>query len=227
VSDDTTQSGGDQEIVAPPIEVWVVEDNDHLRRTLAELLEEQEGIRCSLATRRAEAAISAVEDGAVPRVVLMDLGLPGMDGLEGIKRLKSLSPTVEIIVLTVQEDDQKIFEALCAGATGYLLKPAAGGELVQAIRTVVDGGSPMTGFIARKVLTTFTRYVRPAGDYGLTDREREILELLTEDLSQREIAQRLFLSRHTVDTHLRNIYGKLQVHSRSGAVAKALREHLI
>jgi len=212
------------------IDVWIVEDNEHLRATIAELLEEQPGLRCALAIPTCEDALAALEQGHVPQIVLMDLGLPGMSGIEGTRRIRAISPASRIVVLSVKEDDDTVFEALCAGASGYLLKPASGDRIVEAVRMARNGGAPMNAFIARKVLTMFTDVARSRGahgDYGLTAREREILRLLCEDCTQKGIADQLFLSPHTVDTHLRNIYGKLHVHSRTGAVGKALRERLL
>lgn len=209
------------------VHVWVVEDNDLLRPTLKEVLDDEPGVRCTLAVPTAEAALQALSDGGVPQVVLMDLGLPGMDGVEGIERLRAASPASQIIVLTVHEDNERIFDALCAGASGYLLKPAGADRIREAVRSVLDGGAPINARIARRVLGMFTGRLKPRGDYGLTDREHEILDLLTEGQSQKRIARTLDISPHTVDTHLRNIYGKLQVHSRTAAVAKALKERLI
>lgn len=209
------------------IDVWVVEDNRFLRDTIEELLDRQDGVRCALAVESGEDALEALDRGEVPDVVLMDLGLPGMTGVEGIRRIRKRSPASEVVVLTVREDDDTVFDALCAGASGYLLKPASGDKILEAVSAAVQGGAPMNATIARKVLTMFTRFARPRGDYGLTEREREILHHLCDEMTQKEIADRLFLSPHTVDTHLRNIYGKLHVHSRSAAVVKALREGLI
>lgn len=209
------------------IHVWVVEDNDFLRDTLVDVLEREPGTRCTMASSTCEEALAALEGGRVPELVLMDLGLPGMGGIEGIGRLRQASPATQVIVLTVHDEDHKVFEALCAGASGYLLKPASTDEITGAIRTVLQGGAPINASIARKVLDMFTRDARPRADYGLTDREREILELLTEGITQKQIAASLSLSPHTVDTHLRNIYGKLHVRSSTGAVAKALRERLL
>ena len=127
----------------------------------------------------------------------------------------------------VHEDDDKIFAALCAGACGYLLKPASSEQIVAAVDTALHGGAPMNAVIARRVLGMFTQLARPRGDHGITEREREILQLLVAERSQKQIAQALELSPHTVDTHLRNIYAKLHVHSRSGAVAKAVQERLV
>jgi DNA-binding NarL/FixJ family response regulator len=159
--------------------------------------------------------------------MLLDVGLPGMTGLEGIPRFTSAIPGVRIIVLTVFDDDEKIFRAICAGAVGYLLKMSPVEEIVGAIRDVSAGGSPMNSRIARRVLEMFARLAPPPASYGLTKRERDVLDLLVHGLIKKEIAARLSLSVHTIDTHIRNIYEKLQVHTRSGAVAKALREKLV
>jgi DNA-binding NarL/FixJ family response regulator len=210
-----------------PIGVWVVEDNEYLRETVVELVDGQAEMRCMLAADSSEVALEALEHAAIPQVVLMDLGLPGMGGVAGIRQIKSRSPTTHIVVLTVHEDDDNVFEALCSGACGYLLKPASTNRIIEAIHLALSGGAPMSAFIARKVLRLFRHHVRPRADYGLTDREREILHLLVEDHTQKEISEKLFISPHTVDTHLRNIYAKLQVHSRSGAIVKALRERLL
>jgi len=210
-----------------PIGVWVVEDNEYLRETVVELVDGRADMRCTLAADSSEVALEALGRDAIPQVVLMDLGLPGMGGIAGIRQIKSRSPTTHIVVLTVHEDDDNVFEALCSGACGYLLKPASTDRIIEAIHLALSGGAPMSAFIARKVLRLFRHHVRPRADYGLTDREREILHLLVEDHTQKEISEKLFISPHTVDTHLRNIYAKLQVHSRSGAIVKALRERLL
>lgn len=207
--------------------VWIVEDNTYLRETIAELIDERPSMRCTLAAGSCEEALAVLERGDVPQVVLMDLGLPGMSGQEGIRHIKNVSPTTHLVVLTVREDDEDVFLALCSGACGYLLKPASGSRIIDAIETALDGGAPMSPFIARKVLRLFRDHIRPRVDYGLTDREREILQLLVDEYTQKEIAAQLFISPHTVDTHLRNIYAKLEVHSRSGAIVKALRERLL
>ena len=210
-----------------PLDVWLIEDNVHLRETLVELMAEARDLTCSLDASGCRPALDAIELGRIPDVVLMDLGLPGMSGVEGTRRITELSPSSQVVVLTAHDDDDRVLEALCAGAVGYLLKPASSQKVVRAVQTAAGGGSPMSAAIARKVLEMFTGIARPRQRYGLTDREREILELLIEEQTQREIAETLYLSPHTIDTHLRNIYRKLHVHSRTGAVAKALRERLV
>src|SRR5688500_424520 len=131
--------------------IWLVEDNAFLRDTVRELFAQRPGMRCTLAAGSCEEALAALRRGHVPQVVLMDLGLPGMSGTDGIARLKAISPTSQVVVLTVHEDDDKVFEALCAGACGYLLKPASGEQIVGAVETAVHGGAPMSAAIARKV----------------------------------------------------------------------------
>ena len=176
--------------------VWIVEDNTFLRDTIVELIDAWPGMRCTLAAGSCEEALARLEEGDVPHVVLMDLGLPGMSGLEGIGRVKAVSPTSHVVVLTVHEDDDRVFEALCAGACGYLLKPATSQKIVGAIETALEGGAPMNAFIARKVLTMFTQYARPKADYGLTEREREILHLLLQEQTQKEIFSSGIVIRH-------------------------------
>lgn len=210
-----------------PMQVWVVEDNEFLRDTIQELLDQAPRLKCTLAVASCEQAIKALGGQAAPAVVLMDLSLPGMSGQAGIERILQLAPSVLIIVLTVHDDHRSIFDALCAGAIGYLLKPATPDQIVEAIFTAVAGGSPINAVIARKLLAQFSKPDGSAGRYGLTEREREILQLAVEGCTKRQIAARLTLSPHTVDTHLRHIYERLQVRSRSGAVAKAVRERLV
>ena len=210
--------------------VWIVEDNALLRRSLAEILDQAPGLRCPVAAASFEEALSAFDEKLVPDIVLMDISLPGMDGVEATRQVRGLSPTTRVIMLTVHDDEERVFEALCAGASGYLLKPSRPEEVVEAVRDVIRGAAPMNGYVARKVLDLFAR-LGPAPpvatDYGLTPREKEILQLLVDGLSMKQVAARLALSYHTIDTHQRNIYDKLHVRSRAGAVAKALRERLL
>src|SRR5690606_23869215 len=137
------------------------------------------------------------------------------------------SPETRIVMLTVHEDNDRIFEALCAGASGYLLKPSSAAQIVEAVQAARAGGATINPQIASKVLDMFTRLAVPPADYGLTEREREVLHHLVDGCTKRRLAERLFLSPHTVDMHIRNIYAKLHVHSRSGAIAKALKERLV
>lgn len=153
--------------------------------------------------------------------------MPGIDGIEALGRLRKAVPGVALIILTVFEDEDKIMRAICAGAQGYLLKTAPVSEIAAAIDDVLAGGSPMNSRIARRVLELFSRMVTVQRDYGLTSREKEILQQMVEGRIKKEIADRLSLSVHTVSTHMRRIYEKLQVNTVNGAVAKALRERLV
>jgi DNA-binding NarL/FixJ family response regulator len=212
------------------LDVWIVEDNDMLRDGLAQVLNEQPDMHCSLALDCCEDFVAAIEAGGAPDLVLMDIGLPGASGIDGVARVSSRSPATRVIILTIHAEDQKVFEAICAGASGYLLKPSSPQQVVDAIREVERGAAPINPYIARKMLSLFAKLAppRPAeADYGLTAREKTILQLLVEGLTMEQCASRLGLSYHTIDNHLRNIYRKLHVHSRSKAVSKAIHEGLI
>lgn len=209
------------------IDLWIIEDDPLYRETIEKLLNDTPGLKCNQTFSACEAALKSLDKQDAPVVVLMDIGLPGMNGIEGVKRIKAISPSTDIIMLTIYEEDEKVFRAICSGANGYLLKSSSGEEIIHAINEVLEGGAPMNAQIARRVLDMFTNLAAPQGEYGLTDREKEILKLLTEGLTKKGIADKLFLSFFTIDTHLKNIYAKLHVHTRSGAVAKVLKEHLI
>ncbi|HJU75223.1 MAG TPA: response regulator transcription factor [Gemmatimonadaceae bacterium] len=208
--------------------VWVVEDSALFRETLGELLQKSPRVRCSRVFADGESALAALGEGReLPRVILMDLGLPGMSGIDCTRAIRKKSPAIPIIMLTVHQSNDRIFQAICAGATGYLLKSETGEEILRGIEIALDGGGAIDGQIARRVLEMFSKMVTPQADYGLSDREREILELLVAGHTKSQIASRLNLSPHTIDGHVRNIYTKLHVNNRSGAVAKALKEHLL
>ena len=217
-----TPSSDDQQII-----LWVIEDNDTYRNTIVELIDNTEGMRCAHAFQSCEKALKALEDDFAPEIIFRDIGLPGISGIEGLGRIKAISPSTDVIMLTVFDDEKQIFEAICSGASGYLLKSAKAHEIIGAVHQVLGGGAPMDARIARKVLDMFSRLSVPMGEYGLTGREKEILRLMVDGLTAKGIAERLILSLRTVDTHVKNIYLKLQVHSRSGAVTKAFRERLI
>jgi len=209
------------------VSIWIVEDDDLFRTAIDDLLNHTEGMRCEHALRSCEELIGVLKKEDAPEVVLMDIGLPGLSGIEGVKKLKEVSPATDVLMLTIHEEDEKVFEAICAGANGYLLKNLEADELLQAIRGVLAGGAPMNAQIASKVLHMFATMAAPKEGYGLTAREKEILGLMTEGMTKKVIADRLFLSFFTIDTHLKNIYSKLHVHSGTGAVAKALRERIL
>jgi len=212
---------------AKRLDVWLVEDHEELRATVGEVIETDPEMTCSSSFATCEEALAALQKESPPQVVLMDIVLPGMNGIEGVRRMRSISPATQVIMLTVYEDDDNVFESLCAGACGYLLKGGSTEKILQAIREVRAGGAPMSAHIAKRVLNLFTKMVRSQADYALTGREKEILQLLVSGLPQKMIADKLFLSPFTVGTHLKNIYVKLQVHSGTAAVAKALKENLL
>jgi DNA-binding NarL/FixJ family response regulator len=211
-----------------PTSVWLIEDHDDFRKAVAWQINQIEGMRCTQHFATAEQALQSLEAEGKPQVVLCDIGLPGMDGISGIRAIKALSPETHVIVLTVYDDHDKVFDALCAGASGYLLKNSAGERVGDAINEVLQGGAPMNPRVARMVLEVFTRQqlATRKTDYGLTPREKEVLELMVKGMIKKEIADKLGLSYHTVNNQLRSIYQKLHVHTRGGAVAKALKERL-
>ena len=211
-----------------PVDVWLIEDNATFRRAVRRALNQTEAFRCTGDFGSAETALGAARQSSpAPRIILLDVGLPGMDGLAAIPRLRERLPEAVIIVLTVFEDEDKIFRAICSGAAGYLLKTSSVEEIARAMSDALAGGAPMNSRIARRVLDMFARLAPPRGDYGLSARETEILEAMVQGKTKKEIAAQLGLSFHTVDTHLRNIYQKLEVNTRTGAVAKALKEKLV
>ncbi len=203
--------------------VALVEDNDQLRGTLARVLNRAPDCRCVGQFATAEAALAELP-ALRPDVVLMDINLPGMNGVECVRRLKQLLPETQVVMLTAYEDTDNIFNALAAGATGYLLKRTTSAELVAALREVMAGGSPMSAHIARKVVQSFQKPAPAAPPTeNLSPREQEVLDLLAQGLIYKEIAERLGVSYETVHTHIRRIYEKLQVRTRTEAVARFLR----
>ncbi|MBI1939726.1 MAG: response regulator transcription factor [Ignavibacteriales bacterium] len=209
------------------IEIWIIEDNVSYRRTLLGLIERTKGMSCSQVFSSCEEAINKFEDADAPEIILLDIGLPGMSGIQGIEKFKTLSPQTHILILTVYDDNDNVFEALCAGASGYLLKDSSPEKIIESIKEVLAGGAPMNMKIAHKVLEIFTRFKPKKNDYGLTEREKEILQQMVAGLTKQQIAEKLFLSFHTVNTHLKNIYNKLHVNTRSGAVSKVYKENLL
>ena len=207
--------------------IWIIEDHAAFRRTLVRVLNAEDGLQCTRDFDSCEKALAALARDDAPDLFLLDVGLPGMSGLEGIRLIKERSPKTLVVILTVFEDDDKVFTAICAGAAGYLLKTSSAAEITQAVRNALDGGSPMTSRIARRVLDMFSKLAPKQSNYGLSEREKEILQLMVTGLIKKEIADRLTLSIHTVDTYLRRIYEKLEVNTRTGAVAKALKEGLV
>jgi DNA-binding NarL/FixJ family response regulator len=209
------------------IRVAIVEDRREIRESLTLLLDSTQGFRVSSSYSSMEAALPGISPGTTD-IVLVDLGLPGMSGTEGIRILKNRHPSLPTMVLTVYDDDARIFEALCAGACGYLLKKTPQARLLESIREVLDGGAPMSPEVARRVIALF-RTVRPPErvDYELTPHETRLLKLLVDGHNYRTAAKELGVSVNTISFHMRRIYQKLQVHSKSEAVSKALRDHVV
>ena len=206
-----------------PTNVSIVEDNEQLRNTLARVLNRAEGFRCVSHYGSAEAALEGLPKDK-PEVVLMDINLPGLNGVECVRRLKQVAPQIQIVMLTVYEDTDNIFNALAAGASGYLLKRTTTPELLESIREVLRGGSPMTAHIARKVVLSFQKSAASIeATEDLSPREREVLDCLSQGFLYKEIAEKLGISYETVHTYIRRIYEKLQVRTRTEAVAKFLR----
>jgi DNA-binding NarL/FixJ family response regulator len=210
------------------IKVLIIEDNDLFRKSLTNVINKSSKMNCAGSYISAEDALKDIEQKELkPQVVLMDIGLPGITGVECISYIKDLSHETKIIMLTIHDDDDNIFKAVCSGAAGYLLKDMHPDKIIESIEEVLDGGAPMNSNIAKKVLDLFKNMTAPVASYDLTSRENEILKLLVDGLSKKQIAEKIFLSYHTVDVHIRHIYEKLEVHTCSGAVAKALKERLL
>lgn len=205
------------------ISVSLVEDDRGTRERLVDVLNSSTRVRCLDAYASAEEALARLP-GSAPDVVLMDINLSGMSGIECVARLKSLLPAVEVLMLTTYEDSELIFDSICAGASGYLLKNLPPQKLIEAVEEVRAGGAPMSIPIARKVLSYFRKDRAVSGELAtLTAREQEILGLLAKGYADKEIGARLNISLSTVHVHLHNIYGKLHVRSRTEAVVKFLR----
>ncbi|WP_232826973.1 response regulator transcription factor [Chitinophaga deserti] len=202
------------------ISVAIVEDNHDIRQAMELLINGSEGYACIGAFNNAENGLEKIPQ-LLPNVVLMDFNLPGMNGIECIARLKGEFPDMQFMMLTVYEDDDKIFMALEAGASGYILKKTSPGELLDAIRDLHEGGSPMSSQIARRVVAYFQKQAKPNPALeALTSREKEILDQLSKGFLYKEIAGNLFISIETVRRHVHNIYEKLHVRSRTDAVNK-------
>jgi DNA-binding NarL/FixJ family response regulator len=209
------------------VRVVIIEDLAEVREGLALLIGGTTGFQCSGAFRTMEGALAGI-DATAPDVILTDIGLPGMNGIEGTRILNERFPAVPILVLSVYGDDENVFDAICAGASGYLLKSTPPALLLSAIREVVDGGAPMSPEVARRVVTLFRDFRPPErASYHLTPQETELLKLMVDGHHYKTAAHELGISTNTVSFHLKHIYQKLQVHSKTEAVAKALRERLV
>lgn len=203
--------------------VCLIEDHQDYRRALRRAINSSKQLHCDLAFPSIEAFSAGIDQSVVLDVVLLDLGLPGMQGVEGIGIIRKKFPGAKILVLTVFDHKPVVLQALAAGADGYLLKTDGIETILRGIAEALAGGAPLNSHIARMILSTFNTVKPGKADIDLTDREREILALLAKGHIKKEIADRLSVSYHTVDTHVRNIYVKLKVHNLSGAVAKAIQ----
>jgi DNA-binding NarL/FixJ family response regulator len=211
------------------INVVIVEDNTVIREGLAALINGTPGYACIGEFSNCEAFLGKLNNLIVD-VVLMDIGLPGISGIEGVKEAVKKRSDINILMLTIYEDSDKVFDALCAGACGYLVKKTPPTKLLEAIKDVFEGGSPMSSNVARQVITAFKESkgnIVNDSEYELSQREKEVLSLLADGYNYQEIATSLFISVDTVRHHIRNIYKKLHVHSQSEAVAKAIRKKII
>jgi len=205
------------------IKVAIVEDNNALRNSLENLFNRTDGMKCVISMNNLLNVVSEIGK-AEPNIVLMDIGLPHISGIEGVRTVKTAFPEIQVLMFTVFEDDDKIFDAIRAGASGYLLKKTAPAEIVEAIKELYHGGAPMSASIARKVVQSFQSSAAPIKeDFQLTTRENEILFSLVDGLSYKKIAEKYFVSISTVRTHICNIYHKLHVNSKAEAVAKVLK----
>jgi DNA-binding NarL/FixJ family response regulator len=205
-----------------PINVVIVDDDDKLREAFIENIHCDGELNCVGSFGSCEELLKVLDD-ILPDVILMDIGLPGMSGIEGTKKIKSIYPSVEIIMLTIYNDEEKIFQSVCAGASGYILKSASQEEIRRAIKEIRNG-APMSASVARRILD----YVRqskasPIESFKLTAREMEILNLLVDGFDRKTIAEKLFISKLTVHSHLKRIYEKLHVHSKAQAVSAVLK----
>jgi DNA-binding NarL/FixJ family response regulator len=212
------------------ISVAVVEDNSELRESLAQLIQGTPGYTCVGTFSSCEQLLGQMKSLKTypPKVVLMDIGLPGISGIEGVQRVKAHLPGTDVLMLTVFEDEKKIYDSICAGASGYLLKKTPPAKILEAIQEISAGGAPMTASIARKVLSVFqSSQPQPSTDYQLSDREREVLAGLVRGLSYKMIADQCSISIDTVRSHIRHIYEKLQVNSKAQAITLAMKNRLV
>jgi len=211
------------------IRVVIVEDNNTIREGLAALIKGTDEYECTAAFGDCESFLDVLKKNFCD-VVLMDIGLPGINGIEGVKRAKKIDSDLNILMLTIYEESSVVFEALCAGACGYLVKKTPPSRLLEAVKDAFSGGSPMSSHIARQVITVFqqnSKITKDSEEFDLSEREKEVIHHLAEGNNYQEIANSLFISVDTVRHHIRNIYKKLHVHSQSEAVAKAIRKGLI
>jgi DNA-binding NarL/FixJ family response regulator len=211
-------------MVVPIILVCIVEDRKDIRESLQLLVDDSAECSCAGAFANGEEAVKAIPE-LQPDVVLMDIDLPGINGIECIRQLKPLCPRVQFMICTVYDEDEKIFEALAAGASGYILKRSSSNLLIASIKDLHNGGSPISSDIARKIVQQFQKALpSKKDDFHLTEREKEILELLAKGLTYQQAADTIFISGKTIKKHVYNIYAKLHVNSRTEAINKYYRK---
>ena len=206
-----------------PIRTAIVEDDAEIRSNVSDYLKNQDRFDLQFSAGSMEKALDELKKKKIPDVLLLDIGLPGMSGLNGIKLIKELYPDCDIIMFTVHDDPNRIFEALCNGASGYLLKNTPFSEISRAIMDLYAGGAPMSPQIARKVIQHFNPGAKPAHVSPLSDKEREVVVGLVDGLSYKMIADRLDITIETVRSHIKNIYRKLHVHSKAEVITKSLK----
>lgn len=209
------------------IKIGIIEDDEIYRDTLVDSLTDHEQFVCLFDVSSSEEAHKFIQTNELPDIILHDIDLPKMNGIDSCKVIKSISPSIRILMLTIFDDDEKVFSAIQNGAEGYVLKDTTPDRLIEFLNDIYKGGSAMSPFIASKVLKALSEKSMPTQDYGLTEREIEILKWLTNGLSKKQIAGEMNVSFHTIDTHLKNIYSKLHVHSQIELLSKVFKENLI
>jgi DNA-binding NarL/FixJ family response regulator len=211
----------------PTAEIMIIEDDPDYRKSIKALLNENRNFVCSQACESCEEALDFLKNNYVPQVILLDIELPGMSGIECIPLIRKITPNTKIIILTIYDDDDKIFSAICQGASGYLLKATPSEKIYDYLNDVLCGGAVMSPFVADKVMHMFSDTFKVHEDYALTQREKEILKLLIEGHTKKQISEMLNISQLTVETHIKNIYSKLHVHTQVDLVSKVIKEKLV
>ncbi|VGO20426.1 response regulator [Pontiella sulfatireligans] len=210
-----------------PVKIWIVEDHRPLREQVAKMINLSSDLCCEETFSCYDEMLPLLRSKQFPDLMLVDIQLPGINGIEIIKNIRAMYPATQFIVFTISENRTTVFNAICAGASGYLLKDASFDEILRGIRLVIDGGSPLSGPIAAMILDAYKQPAPSSIDSGLTEHELDILNYLAAGVMKKEISSKTSLSVSSVDYYLRSIYKKLQVHSQAGAVAEAFRKGLI
>lgn len=211
----------------PRINVCIIEDHSDFRNTLRTAIDATASLQCENAFSNAEDAFEHLKESPAPDIFVLDLGLPGIDGIEAIPKLRELAPDSKVLILTVFENKTRVFQALGAGASGYLMKASGIKSIIQGIEDAHNGIAPLSAEIAQMVFATFSAFKPATHEAEISEREVEVLRKLADGSTRIEIADQLNVSRHTIDSHIRNIYRKLHVHNVSGAITKAAAMHII